>query len=203
MVESKGILYFDKLKHILRPNNPIDRTYPQDRFPYIINLMKKFELCYEIDPSCVLVPQLLEIQKPVMEFDFEASLNFFVEYDFLPKSVMPRFIVNMHRDIKGGLRWRTGVVLEDLIFGCTALIEADERDKRIYVKVRGSRKRDYFAVIRHVLFSINRSFEKLQFIEKVPMPDNPSVTVSYKHLVTLESLGKRLISLMVRIKYIM
>jgi len=191
LAESKGMLYLDSLSQILKPISATDRFYPQDRFPYIINLMKKFELCYEIDSSCVLVPQLLDIQKPAVDFDYDASLRFFIEYDFLPKSVMTRFIVNMHRDIKGDLRWRTGVVLEDPVFGCTAVVEADERDKRIYVTVLGHRKRDYFAVIRHALFSINSSFEKIQAIEKVPMPDQPSITVSYKHLVRLEELGEK------------
>jgi small GTP-binding protein len=191
LAESRGMLCLDSLSQILKPNSATDRFYPQDRFPYIINLMKKFELCYEIDSSHVLVPQLLDIQKPAIDFDYDASLRFFVEYDFLPKSVMPRFIVNMHRDIKSNLRWRTGVVLEDLIFGCTAVVEADERDKRVYVNVLGHRKRDYFAVIRHTLFSINSSYKKIQAIEKVPMTDQPSVTVSYKHLIRLEELGEK------------
>ncbi len=189
--ESKGMLYLGSLSQILKPISANDRSYPQDRFPYIINLMKKFELCYEIDSSRVLVPQLLDIQKPVIDFDYAVSLKFFIEYDFLPKSVIPRFIVKMHRDIKGDLRWRTGVVLEDPAFTCTAMVEADERDKRVYVNVLGPRKRDYFAVIRYVLFSINNSFEKIQAIEKVPMPDQPSVTVSYEHLVRLEELGEK------------
>jgi len=191
LAESKGMLYLDTLSQILEPNSATDRFYPQDRFPYIINLMKKFELCYEIDPSRVLVPQLLDIQKPAIDFDYDSSLRFFIEYDFLPRSVVARFIVNMHRDIKGDLRWRTGVVLEDPVFECTAVVEADERDKRIYVSVLGHRKRDYFAVIRHALFSINSSFEKIQAVEKVPMPDQPSVTVSYEHLVRLEELGEK------------
>ncbi len=126
-----------------------------------------------------------------IDFDYNGSLKFFIEYDFLPKSVMPRFIVNMHRDIKDDLMWRTGVVLEDPIFDCKAVVEADEREKRINVNVLGNRKRDYFAVIRHTLFSINNSFEKLQAIEKVPMPDNPLVTMSYTHLVRLEELGEK------------
>jgi len=191
LAESKGMLYLNSLSHILKPNSAADRSYPQDRFPYIINLMKKFELCYEIDSLSVLVPQLLDIQKPAIDFDYDASLKFFIEYDFLPKSVMPRFIVNMRNDIKGELRWRTGVVLEDPVFKCAAVVEADERDKRIYVNVLGQRKRDYFAVIRHALFSINSSFEKIQAIEKVSMPDQPSITVSYKHLVRLEELGEK------------
>jgi len=191
LATSRGILKLHSLQHILQPRDKTDRRYPQSTFPYIINLMKKFELCYEIDTTAVLVPQLLEIQKPAFEFNYNGSLSFIIDYDFLPKSVMPRFIVNMHRDIKGELRWRTGVVLEDQIFQCVAVVEADERDKRIYVNVSGQQKRDFFAVIRHALFSINRSFEKIQAIEKVPMPDQPSVTISYEHLTRLEKLGEK------------
>jgi internalin A len=187
--ESKGILKLDLLNNILSPQKPDDRYYPPNRYPYIINLMKKFELCYEIDTSSVLIPQLLNVQKPSIEFDYNNTLNYFIEYDFLPKSVMPRFIVNMRNDITGELRWRTGVVLEDQIFECRALIEADERDKRIYVNVSGDLKRDYFAIIRYALLSINLSFEKIRAIEKVPMPDNPLVSVSYDHLLRLERLG--------------
>jgi internalin A len=191
LAESKGMLFLDSLSQILKPKNDTDRFYPHDRFPYIINLMKKFELCYEIDSSRILVTQLLDIQKPMIDFDYPASLKFFIEYDFLPKSVIARFIVHMHRDIKLNLMWRTGVVLEDPAFRCTAVVEADEKDKRIYVNVLGYRNRDYFAVLRHALFSINNTFEKIQAVEKVPMPDQPTVTVSYRHLLMLEELGEK------------
>lgn len=191
LVISKGLLPLTSLSDILKPSEPSDHFYPNDRFPYIINLMKKFELCYELDSSTVLVPQLLDIQKPQIDFDYDASLRFFIQYDFLPKSVIPRFIVNMRKDIKGELRWRTGVVLEDPSFQCQALVEADERDKRIYVNVLGHQKRDYFAVIRYSLFSINSSFEKIQAIERVPMPDQPSISISYEHLIRLERLGEK------------
>lgn len=191
LVISKGLLPLASLSDILKPSESKDRFYPNDRFPYIINLMKKFELCYELDSSTVLVPQLLDIQKPQIKFDYDASLKFFIQYDFLPKSVIPRFIVNMRKDIKGELRWRTGVVLEDPSFQCQALVEADERDKRIYVSVLGQQKRDYFAVIRYSLFSINSNFEKIQAIERVPMPDQPSISISYEHLIRLERLGEK------------
>ncbi|HEY3360907.1 MAG TPA: hypothetical protein VGK06_03525 [Methanosarcina sp.] len=37
---------------------------------------------------------------------------------------------------------------------------------------------------------INNSFEKLKAIEKIPLPDNPEVTVSYDHLIKLELKGR-------------
>jgi GTPase SAR1 family protein len=186
LADAKGVLELSLLDEILKKKEKTDYHYPRDRYPYIIELMKKFELCYEIDEETVLIPDLLEVQEPEIDFDYDKSLRFLIEYDFLPKSIMPRFIVKMHKDIKGELRWRTGVVLEDKSFHSTAVIKADERDKKIYIYVNGAQRRDYFSVIRYAFQSINKSFEKLEATEKVPMPDDPAVTVSYEHLIRLE-----------------
>jgi hypothetical protein len=178
--------FFDK---ILKHEKETDYYYPPDKYRFIIDLMKKFELCYEIDNETVLLPDLLEVQEPEFGFDYAGALKFVIDYDFLPKSVMPRFIVKMKKDIKNELRWRTGVVLEDKAFHSTAVVKADERDKNIYIYVNGEQKRDYFSVILFNFREINRSFEKLKAIEKVPMPDEPEITVSYEHLIRLEQKG--------------
>ncbi|MHC4866383.1 MAG: COR domain-containing protein [Planctomycetota bacterium] len=187
--DAKGVLNLGLLGEILKKKKRDDFHYPVDKFPFIIELMKKFELCYEIDDNSVLIPDLLEIQEPEIKFDYDKSLRFLIEYDFLPRSVVPRFIVRMHKDIKGHLRWRTGVLLHDRAFKSTAVVKADERDKKIYIYVNGDQRRDYFAVVRYAFLSINNSFEKLLFTEKVPMPDSPTITVSYSHLATLERMG--------------
>jgi len=80
-------------------------------------------------------------------------------------------------------------VLEDKAFHSTAVIKADERDERIYIYVDGEQKRDYFSAILFTSRGINRSFEKLKAIEKVPLPDEPEITVSYEHLIRLEKKG--------------
>jgi len=188
LAEAHGVLGLDSLDEILKKTEKEHYEYPQDKYPFIIDLMMKFELCYEIDKETALIPDLLEVQEPEIKFDYENSLKFLIEYDFLPKSVMPRFIVRMHKDIKDDLRWRTGVVLEDQAFSSTAVIKADETDTKIRIYVDGKQKRDYFAVIRAAFLSINGSFEKLDAIERVPMPDNSEVTVSYAHLVRLEEM---------------
>jgi internalin A len=184
-----GVLRMNYLNEILKKKGDGDYHYPPEKYSYIIDLMKKFELCFEIDGRTVLIPDLLEVQEPEFDFGYDTSLKFLIEYDFLPKSVMPRFIVKMHKDIKENLRWRTGVVLEDQAFHSTAVIKADERDEKIYIYVNGEQKRDYFAVILFTFREINRSFEKLKAIEKVPMPGEPEITVSYEHLIRLEKMG--------------
>ena len=187
VAENNGLLRLDSLADILKQREKTDYLYPREKYEYIIDLMNKFELCYEIESGCILIPDLLEIPEPAFYFDYSSSLRFLIDYDFLPKSVMPRFIVKMHTDIKSNLRWRTGVVLEDTTFNSTAVIKADENDKKIYIYVDGKQKRDYFSVIIHKFREINKDFEKIT--ERVPLPDEPEITVSYKHLIRLEDRG--------------
>ena len=134
-------------------------------------------------------PELLQVEEPHVEFDYATAVKFILHYDFLPRSVMPRFIVNMHRDIKQRMQWRTGVVLEDNAYESTAVVKADLEAGRIHIYVNGSQKRDYLAAIINILRRINKSFEKLKTTELIPMPDAPAITVNYRHLIRLEKEG--------------
>ncbi len=191
IAESKGVLRPDvMLPEILKQKTETDFYYPPYQYGFFISLMKKFELSYDLDNNIVLLPASLEIQEPDFEFDYEGSLRFVIDYDFLPPSIMPRFIVKMSRDIKDVLRWRTGVVLENKGYHSTAVIRADVEAKRISIYVNGNQRRDYFSVILQMFREINNSFEKLKVTEKIPLPDNPEVTVSYDHLIKLELKGR-------------
>ncbi|HEY3360906.1 MAG TPA: COR domain-containing protein [Methanosarcina sp.] len=141
IAESKGILKPDSmLPEILKKSTEADFYYPPYQYSFFVSLMKKFELSYDIDNNTVLLPASLEIQEPDFKFDYEGTLRFVIDYDFLPPSVMPRFIVKMNRDIKDDLRWRTGVVLENKGYHCTALIRADVEAKRISIYVNGNQE---------------------------------------------------------------
>jgi GTPase SAR1 family protein len=166
-----------------------DYYYPPGKYRYIIDLMKKFELCYEIDKETVLLPDLLEVQEPEFDFDYDAALKFVIDYDFLPRSVMPRFIVKMHKYIRNKLQWRTGVVLEAEASPSSAVIKADELAEKIYIYVDGEQKRDYFSIVRKTLQDINDSFEKLEVRELVPLPDNDEIAIEYDELIGYEQMG--------------
>ena len=189
IVESRGVLKLNMLPEILKQRNEGDFYYPPDQYGFIISLMKKFELSYDLDDRTMLLPSLLEIQEPNFEFEYEGTLRFVIDYDFIPPSVMPRFIVKINEDIMDDLRWRTGVVLEDDNLNSSAVVRADNEAKRISIYVNGEQRRDYFAVILKKFREINKSFEKLKATEKIPLPDKPEVTVSYKHLLKLERKG--------------
>lgn len=188
--KSGGILKFSFLKEILKKKEKDDFFYPPSQYNFIINLMKKFELCYEINTETVLLADRLNIQEPYFDFKHKKALRFIIEYDFLPRAIMPRFIVKMHEDIKDNLQWRTGVVLENKEFNSLAVIKSDNDARRVYINVNCGQKRDYFSSILFNLREINKSFENLKAIEKIPLPDNPEITVMYSHLIYLEEIGE-------------
>jgi small GTP-binding protein len=195
LADAKGVLELAQLPHILKKQKKKDFEYPKNKYKFIIGLMKKFEICYEIDKQRVLVPDLLQVEETEFAFTYENSLQFVMEYDFLPKSIMPRFIVKMHRDSKPGLQWRTGVVLEDQDLHSSAVVKVDEADKKVSIYVVGSQKREYFAIIRRTLRDIANSFKKLVVNELVPLPQQEKEGISkeyvdYKELIGYEKHGK-------------
>jgi internalin A len=189
LIKRNGILEFNLLDKILRNRKKTDYYYPPSKYNYIVSLMKKFDLCYEINNHAILLPGLLDVQEPEFDFNYDSALKFIVQYDFLFKSVMPRFIVKMSRDIKNNLCWRTGVVLENKGFNSTAVIKEDDLANRVNIYVNGEQKRDYLAVILQKIREINNTLEKLEVVEKIPLPDEPNLTVSYNHLIKLENRG--------------
>jgi hypothetical protein len=98
---------------------------------------------------------------------------------------MPRFIVKRHHEIKGELRWRTGVVLENPMLEATAVVKADVEARRVHIIVAGKRPKAFLTVIMLTLREINSGFAGLKVSERVPMPDDPKRSVDCEHLRTL------------------
>ncbi|MCP4147667.1 MAG: hypothetical protein GY757_07945, partial [bacterium] len=197
LADKKGYLDKQMLEEILntetfdeteyRPSLENTRYTTREQL-YVVALMKAFELCYEVEAGggSLLVPDLLAVAEPVdvAGFDKSAALRFIYRFDYLPAGIMPRFIVNMNRDIKDpGLQWRTGVVLENKSYAASALVKADKECKEIYIDVNGDGKQDYFPVIRHCFNKIIDSFQDLKMEELVPLPGYDYLNVTYKELI--------------------
>ncbi len=189
LAEQGGTLRLSLLSKILKQKEKDDYFYPPDKYRYIIELMMKFEICYRLDSDRVLIPDLLAVEESEFTFAYDNALRFIFDYDFLPRSILPRFMVRRHKDIKEGIQWRTGVVLQDEAYHAEAVVKADEEKRCVYIYVSGEKKRDYFSIIRKTIRDINASFEKLKTTELVPLPDHPDITVEYEELTGLERMG--------------
>jgi internalin A len=188
LADRKGELHLRDLKNILPT-----KDYPEKMHPFVLDLMKKFELCFTFPDSDThyLVPELLDIQEPeaAAEFDPAQCLNFEYHYPIVPEGLLPRFIVRTHVLSEGQQRWRTGVILR--FEECRALVKADVQDRKVFIHVNGTLagRRRLLAVIRSEFEYIHRDIRNLNPLEMVPLPGYPLVSVPYQKLQAMESGG--------------
>jgi len=187
--QQKGVLRLSDLGHILDREN-----YPESKHLFLVDLMKKFDLCFEFPGDIdrrYLVPELLDKQEPDLKGEFhpEQCLNFQYLYKIVPEGLLPRFIVRTHVLSEKQPRWRSGVVLE--FEGNRALVRADAHDRKVTISVAGpvEGRRRLLAVIRSDFEAIHGDIKKPQVMEMVPAKENPDVAISYDELKVLEHSG--------------
>ena len=183
LFQARGVLTVSMLNEIL--NLP---EYPRDKRLFIVDMMKKFELCYDITDTTFLVPDLLPKDEPFTG-ELNNALAFQYHYTVLPSSVITRFIVRMNEFIHKTV-WRSGVVLKS--GENTALVKADMEDKKIYIWVNGieNTRRDFLSAIRNQFDAIHKTITKLEVREKVPVPGQDNIVVDFQHLLKLEKMGE-------------
>ena len=184
---SRGELAMTELSHLLDP-----QQYPPERHSFLLELMRKFELCFRFpeDENRYLITDLLDKQQPpeAAGFDPRACLNFRYAYPILPEGLIPRFIVRTHVLSKPQWRWRMGTILtfEDN----QALVKADRQDRCVTINVKGAKegRQRLLAIIRSDFDRIHSSF-KFTPTQGVPHPAYPGLIVGYQKLRVMESEG--------------
>jgi len=163
--------------------------YPRDKRLFIVDMMKKFELCYNLEPDkTFLVPDLLPKDQP--ELNFNGIPAFEYAYPVLPSSVITRFIVRMNKKIDAGIVWRTGILLK--IGENRALVKADLEDRKITIAIDGLEhtRRDALSAIRYQLDEIHASIKGLNPERLVPVPGAVDAKpLPYNYLLMLEAKG--------------
>jgi len=152
----------------------LQRIWSEERYAgmqdELLQLMMKFQLCYALDSNqAYIAPQLLSSEQPRYPWDQAGGLVVRYEYQFLPKGILTRFIVAMHRLIAGGrLVWKTGVVLER--DGSRAEVIEEYSQRRIRVRVSGPDPHGLFAIVDEQLERLHASFPRLQYERYLPCP---------------------------------
>lgn len=168
-----------------------EHNYPPGHEEFIVEMMKKFQLCFPFDEGdTVLMPDLLQKDAPALWFE-PGALAFQYRYPVLPGSVVSRFIVRQHVLVPKHCYWLTGVVLERE--GNRARIVADLEDGHIDIRIDGSAegRRRLLAIIRAEFESIHATFpNRLNATEWVPVPFYEEELLEYETLLKAESEGE-------------
>jgi internalin A len=135
--ECDGELSRANLSQWLDPN-----IYPSRWHEFILTMMQDPEigLCFRLPDQGegrYRIPEALPPGAPDRRRWPEEPLRFRYRYGFLPTGLIPRFIVQSHRNLTGRRsRWKQGVELAAA--GCDMLIITDLEDRRVDIEVAGS-----------------------------------------------------------------
>jgi internalin A len=200
IIANYGYFTQENLKQIWR-----DREY-QDLHDELLHLMKHFKLCYEIpskqgQQQQYIAPQLLPLETPNYDWDDTDNLILRYEYDFMPKGIITRFIVEMHLLIyrpqsdlpkgKGDIVWRDGVILADNYAKAEVIENYHQREIRI--RVSGNQKKSLLDRIRHELWKIHATYDnRLKYQEFIPCNCHQCQGSQDPHLYDFEKLRRRL-----------
>ena len=137
-----------------------------DMHPELLALMQKFELCYRLpdkQTEAWLAPQLLPPSKPEELYNWEqpGDLTLRYRYEFLPKGIISRLIVRMHRFIsRHELSWISGAVFENA--GTEVLVEVPAKGGKIVLRARGPERKEMLSVISADIDALNNNFHGLK-----------------------------------------
>jgi internalin A len=192
LMQKRGELELADLEGVLPA-----RRYPRQMHLFLLELMSKFELCYEYSerPGTYLIPELLGKEEPdLAAYEESGALEFRYRYDILPEGLLARFIVRSRALNEDKVYWRNGVVLrwQDN----TAVVKADMLDRLVTIRVIGppERRRRLLAVIQADFEHLHRSMA-LRVEAEVPVPGYTGLAVPYQTLVVMQAEGEAFIPL--------
>ena len=162
----------------------------------LLELMKKFQLCYEIpgNKDTFIAPQLLSDNQP--EYVWDESNNLVLRYtypDFMPKGIVTRFVVVMHQYIdQQKYVWKSGVILNKDNTKAEVIEYYGKREIRI--RVSGNNKRNFMTVLTNEIDKINNSFKRLKYHKLIPCNCEVCKYIQLPHFYSYETLQKFMIN---------
>lgn len=173
--------------------------YPPETHPFILELMRAFQLCFagddegetgEAKPIRYLVPELLPEFEPEMPERWEvAPVHLRYGYEVLPPGLLPRFIVRTHALSEGAAHWRHGVVLRH--GQASALIREESDRPQLDVFVLGGdddTRRVLVTMVRRELQALHGEM-KMAPVEELELTGAAESWIGVKALREIEEPG--------------
>ncbi|NQU51997.1 MAG: leucine-rich repeat domain-containing protein [Bacteroidetes bacterium] len=135
----------------------------------IIQLMKNFELCYQIPDkeNEYIAPQLLPKEQPDINLDEFNGLQIRYDYEFLPKGLISRLIVRLHKYIDNiSYAWRYGMIITK--GQVRALIIETYGKRNIHIRLSGNNQVEFLTIIKEEVDLLNKQYQALRFKKLIP-----------------------------------
>jgi hypothetical protein len=158
----------------------------------LLQLMINFKLCYKLKNSGdYIAPQLLTANAPYYQWDNKNNLIMRYKYEFMPKGILSRFIVETHEFIAGQkYAWKSGVILQKE--GAKAEVIEYYGKREIVIRVSGQNKKELMTIVTYELDRINKTFKRIRLEKLIPCNCSLCKDSIEPHYYRLENLRKRL-----------
>ncbi|MCK4766466.1 MAG: leucine-rich repeat domain-containing protein [Candidatus Aminicenantes bacterium] len=158
----------------------------------LLQLMINFKLCYKIRNSGgYIAPQLLSANAPEYPWENRQNLIMRYRYEFMPKGILSRFIVETHEFIaEQKYAWRSGVILQKGEAKAEVIENYGKRE--IVIRVSGQNKKELMTIAAYELDKINDSFKRIKLDKLIPCNCSRCKDSIEPHYYRLEKLKKRL-----------
>lgn len=160
----------------------------------LLALMLQFELCYQVqDTETFVAPQLLPGDIPDYSLGTDIPLQLKYEYGFMPKGLLYRLIVRVHRHIaqQQSAVWNSGVVLERANAQADILESLDRR--QISVRATGAKAKELVTIINEEVEKLHATYgERLKVEVKIPCNCRICEGTSAPHFYDKKDLDNRI-----------
>ena len=176
IAEEEGVVKLEEITDVL---NSIDHKDEKKIFEYkkrhnkfIIDIMREFELCYEIEREVYIIPNLLPKKEPeIADFDEENAAKVKLDYGFLPHAVFIRLLVKLNELSDPNYRWHSGAMFHYPLHNQRALVRIDTKRKELWIFSDKERRQQMIEVIEKKLTQIHSEFENMTPKKLIPLPD--------------------------------
>ena len=174
---------------ILTAVEPDDFVYQCEHYPYLIALMKKFELCYAQDKR-LLIPAAFtpETKGEYADFRQQDSTHYFIQYQHRPPtSIIHRLIVRLLPQAEDNDYWSTGIQLHDDTLQARALVQFNRQERCIDIGIIAKDPLPYWLQLRDHIREINRFFAHIEWRERMMVGQRAEEYLDFDELLVAKN----------------
>ena len=137
-------------------------SYNNNERKYVLDVMRKFTLSYEVSKTHEFIPALCDPNTPknLHPTDYPRHVSYQMEYTFLPDSVIHQLMIRCYDNLNFAMLWRKGMRLDIDFAGLCAVVDMGNDDSTLRIDVYGSNDSQPWMLLQHLrthLLDINRS----------------------------------------------
>lgn len=186
----------DIVKLLQNPPKSVEKiTYDVNEVPYILGVMRRFEISYAVDNDNEFIPMMCDKNQHEDAEAFLAGdcLEYDMQYAYLPNNVLHKLMIKMRDDLDRDKIWLTGMILCAREGNISALVRMHDRRMEVYVRSSNSDiypPKEYLSEIRDNLLRINRELNLTSEEYIVYKEGDASENINYQTLLIHLSSGQ-------------